>query len=127
MGKEAKRSCEASPECQEIIEKNKNHKQSCGKITKTGGDGDHDHDDQISCDSTTAVDSAKEDSTSSSNSLLSSTSSDLMEDATSFSSLSSSSSSSSSSNGPLYQLSDLMTQLPIKYVNLSFVIFCFLT
>ncbi|KAJ8444483.1 hypothetical protein Cgig2_024047 [Carnegiea gigantea] len=106
MGKQGKRSYQASPKSQEEIEENKDHEPSCRKITEKGG-GDHD-DHDINCDSTTAVDSAKEDSTSSSNSLSSSTSSDLMEDATSFSS------SSSSSNGPLYQLSDLMAQLPLK-------------
>lgn len=107
MGKQAKRSYQASPKSQEKTEENKDHhKQSSRKIAGTGG-GDHD-DHEINCDSTAAVDSAKEDSTSSSNSLLSSTSSDLIEDANSFSS------SSSSSNGPLYQLSDLMAQLPLK-------------
>uniref|UniRef100_A0A7C9E1I4 Uncharacterized protein n=1 Tax=Opuntia streptacantha TaxID=393608 RepID=A0A7C9E1I4_OPUST len=60
--------------------------------------------------STSIEDSDSSDLSSSSSTL----SSDLMEDASSFSSPSSSSSSSSSSNGPLYQLSDLMAQLPIK-------------
>ncbi|KAK9697575.1 hypothetical protein RND81_08G046400 [Saponaria officinalis] len=51
----------------------------------------------------TLFDSTKEDSNSSCSSFSSSTSSDFMDNA-----------SSSSSNGPLYQLSDLMDQLPIK-------------
>jgi len=61
--------------------------------------------------STSIEDSDPSDQSSSSSTL----SSDLMEDGSSLSSPSSSlSSSSSSSNGPLYQLSDLMAQLPIK-------------
>ncbi|PSS15558.1 E3 UFM1-protein like [Actinidia chinensis var. chinensis] len=64
------------------------------------------------CESESIVSSFEEDSTNSS-AVSSSSSSDLMEDATSSSS-SSSSSLSSSSYGPLYELSELMAQLPIK-------------
>lgn len=63
------------------------------------------------CDSDHSTESSFEGSNDSMAS--SSSSSDMMEDATS-SSTSSSSSSSTSYDGPLYQLSELMAQLPIK-------------
>ncbi|GAB4852678.1 hypothetical protein Ancab_016893 [Ancistrocladus abbreviatus] len=66
--------------------------------------------DQQSSSDFISVDSTKEDSTDGA----ASSSSDLMEDATSPASFSSSSSSSSSLNGPLYELEELMAQLPIK-------------
>lgn len=103
MRKEAKRGFQPFIESQEAIEA-----KNCS-ITDKGCV------DQIRmCSASTSIDSCiKEDSESSDQSFSSSTlSSDLMEDASSFSSPSSSS--SSSSNGPLYQLSDLMAQLPIK-------------
>ncbi|KAJ8425960.1 hypothetical protein Cgig2_033889 [Carnegiea gigantea] len=102
MRKEAKRGFQPFIESQEAIEA-----KNCS-ITDKGCV------DQIRMRSaSTSIDSCiKEDSDSSDQSFSSSTlSSELMEDASSFSSTSSS---SSSSNGPLYQLSDLMAQLPIK-------------
>lgn len=61
------------------------------------------------CESENSMESSLENSE---NSTSSKSSSDLVEDATS--ATSSSSSSSLSSNGPLYELSEIMTQLPIK-------------
>ncbi|XP_010688351.2 protein OXIDATIVE STRESS 3 [Beta vulgaris subsp. vulgaris] len=101
MGKEAKiRNFQMFPTPEEIIDEAKNYQQSYFNITEKNISSDNNK----SCDSSTSVDSTKE---SSNSSIISFSSSDLMEDATS-------SSSSSSSNGPLYQLSDLMDQLPIK-------------
>lgn len=99
MGKEAKiRNFQMFPTPEEIIDEAKNYQQSYFNITEKNISSDNNK----SCDSSTSVDSTKE---SSNSSIISFSSSDLMEDATS---------SSSSSNGPLYQLSDLMDQLPIK-------------
>ncbi|XWS72105.1 hypothetical protein CRYUN_Cryun02cG0011900 [Craigia yunnanensis] len=75
-------------------------------IIMEGGDNNE------KCDSISIESSFEEDSE---NSISSTSPSDLVEDASSATSSSSSSSSSSlSSNGPLYELSELMVQLPIR-------------
>lgn len=61
------------------------------------------------CDDAISTEASSEESNNSTQS-----SSDLVEDASSSTSYSSSSLSSTSSNGPLYELSELMAQLPIK-------------
>lgn len=61
------------------------------------------------CDDAISTEASSEESNNSTES-----SSDLVEDASSSTSYSSSSLSSTSSNGPLYELSELMAQLPIK-------------
>ncbi|XP_054824771.1 protein OXIDATIVE STRESS 3-like [Prosopis cineraria] len=74
---------------------------------KEGGD-----DDDI-CESS-SIGSVSEDSTTGSGSVCSSSSSELTEEASSSSNYLSTSASSSHSNGPLYEISELMTHLPIK-------------
>ena len=98
MGKEAEdrstniNTFQMSPTSQKLIE-GSNYQKNCLKIITEKG---------------VNIDITEENSSSS---ITSFSSSDLMEDANSSSTTSSA---SSSSNGPLFQLSDLMDQLPIK-------------